>query len=435
MPNMATTPQGHTLKDPTRLGKYHIQGVLGEGGMGIVYKGYDPHLARKVAIKTIHRSLLRDKSGDELRERFSREARAAGRLIHSNIVTIHEYQEDESGMPFFVMEYVEGKTLKDCIVGGRQFSLTEATHITEQVLSALAYSHRHGIVHRDIKPANIILLEDDTVKIADFGIAKMEESEITKTGVILGTPQYLSPEQCLGKPTDARSDLYSTGAVLYEMLTGHKAFPGTSVTAIFSRLQDDHVTTLDSDDPLVQRVFKNVIIKALAREPDDRFSSAAAFSAALRESIGRGTKPPQTDTKAGNKWVWVGGSLGIALLAGVFYLSEPPSGPAVPLSKAQQQKIAKHLKVAKLHFTMGYLIAPESRSAYHTYKLALAIDPRNKDALAGIDEIQQKIGIQVRSLLDSGKAEAARNLLAAAQQIFPKNRMLRDLKNEMGNSQ
>ena len=133
-----TIPQGQTLNDPERLGKYHIQSILGEGGMGVVYKGFDPNLTRTVAIKTIRRSLLEGKSEDELRERFSREARAAGRLIHSNIVTIHEYVEDESGMPFFVMEYVEGKTLKDYIVGGRRFSLKESVHIVEQLLSALA---------------------------------------------------------------------------------------------------------------------------------------------------------------------------------------------------------------------------------------------------------------------------------------------------------
>ncbi|MGI9286758.1 MAG: serine/threonine-protein kinase [Pseudomonadales bacterium] len=430
---MTNTPQGNILSDPERLGKYHIQGILGEGGMGIVYKGYDPHLARTVAIKTIHHRLLGGKSGDELRERFSREARAEGRLIHSNIVTIHEFQQDESGMPFFVMEYVEGKTLKDYIVSGRSFSLLESVHVIEQVLSALAYSHRHGIVHRDIKPANIILLEDDTVKIADFGIAKMEESEFTKTGVILGTPQYLAPEQCMGKPTDARSDLYSAGAVFYEMLTGEKAFPGTSVTAIFSRLQDDHVTTLDSDDPLTQRVFKNVIIKALAREPNDRFSSAKAFSSALRESIGQATQAP-ADTKEGKKWVWVGGGLGIALLAGVFYISEPPSKsepPPAPLSEAQQQKIDKHLNVARVNLMVGRLILPESGSAYHTYKMILAIDPRNKDGLAGIKEVEGKVVARVQSLLDRGEREAARNQLAAAQRIFPKNQKLRDLNKEI----
>ncbi len=422
-----TTLTEPTSTEPERLGKYTIQSILGEGGMGVVYQGFDPNLARTVAIKTIRRSLLEGKTEAELRQRFSSEARAAGRLIHSNIVTIHEYVEDDSGTPFFVMEYVEGKTLKDCIVGGRQFSVQEAAHIIQQVLSALAYSHKNGVVHRDIKPANIILLADDSVKIADFGIAKVEESGATKTGVILGTPQYLSPEQCLGESTDARTDLYSTGAVLYETLTGEKAFPGTSVTSVFSRLQVDYVANLSSTDPAIQRVIKEVVIKALQRQPADRFSSAAEFSEALRAAA----MPPsaaKTGARESSKWLWLGGALGIALLAVVFYIVEPPSAP---LSEAEQQQLDKSLKVANIHFAINRLILPEGSSAYDSYKRALEIDPRNRDAHAGIEAIQEKIAAQVQHAWQDGDTEAAKSRLAVALRIFPRSQSLRALQEEI----
>ena len=196
---MAPHASANLMSNPDRMGKYHIQGILGEGGMGVVYRGYDPQLARTVAIKTIRASLLKGKAGQELKRRFSREAQAEGSLIHPNIVAVYEYQEDVEGTPFFVMEYVEGKTLKDYLSRGMHFNLEMSLHILQQLLSALAYSHKRGVVHRDIKPANILLLEDDTIKIADFGIAKMEESEYTRTGQVMGTPQYFSPEQALGQ--------------------------------------------------------------------------------------------------------------------------------------------------------------------------------------------------------------------------------------------
>ncbi len=421
-----TILQQQSAKEPDRLGKYQIQSILGEGGMGVVYKGFDPNLARLVAIKTIRRSLLEGKTEDELRQRFSSEARAAGRLIHSNIVTIHEYVEDDNGTPFFVMEYVEGKTLKDYIVEGRQFSLEEAVNIIQQVLSALAYSHRHGVVHRDIKPANIILLADDSVKIADFGIAKVEESDATKTGVILGTPQYLSPEQCTGESTDARSDLYSTGAVLYETLTGEKAFPGTSMTAILSRLQGDHVSKLSSDDPERQRVIKTVVIKALQREPADRFSSAEEFSTALHAAA-----TPAAKARESTKWLWLGGALGLILLATVFYLVEPPSAP---LSAVEQQQRDKFLKIAKVHFAINRLILPEGSSAYDSYQRVLEIDPRSKAAQAGMEAIEKKVIAQVQRAWQDDDAEAARSRLAVALRIFPNSRNLRALQEKIGSS-
>ncbi len=417
-------------KAPQLLGKYTIQSVLGEGGMGVVYKGFDPHLARTVAIKTIRSSLLEGKTELELRQRFSKEARAAGRLIHSNIVTIHEYVEDDAGTPFFVMEYVEGKTLKECIVEGRQFSISEAAHIIQQVLSALAYSHKNGVVHRDIKPANLILLADDSVKIADFGIAKMEDSDATKTGMILGTPQYLSPEQCMGESTDARSDLYSTGAVLYETLTGVKAFPGTSVTAVMSRLQDDPVSNLRSDDPAIQNVISKVVVKALQRKPADRFSNAREFSEALLAAT-----TPTGGTLAGiresSKWLWLGGALGLLLLAGVLYVVEPPSAP---LTEAEQQQREKFLKVARIHFAINRLILPEGSSAFDSYKSVLEIDPRNEEAHAGIAAIEEKIAQQVRSEWQEGDTGSAESRLAVARRIFPNSRGLSALQEEIENN-
>ena len=212
------------MREPERLGKYRIDGTLGEGGMGVVYLGMDEDLGRAVAIKTIRPSLLKGRAGRELLERFRREAQAEGRLNHPNIVAVYEFQGDNDGVPFFAMDYVKGESLKEILTRGMHFNLDMSLHIIDQTLHALSHSHRQGIIHRDIKPANILLLEDDSVKIADFGIARMEESEYTQTGKIMGTPQYFSPEQSLGLRTDSRSDLYSTALVLFELLTGDKMF-------------------------------------------------------------------------------------------------------------------------------------------------------------------------------------------------------------------
>ncbi len=328
------------------------------------------------------------------------------------------------------MEHVEGNDLKQYLSKGIRFNLDRVLHIIEQVLSALARSHSKGIVHRDIKPANIILLEDGTVKIADFGIARMEESEYTQTGVVLGTPHYIAPEQRLGHKVDGRADLYSTGAVMYELLTGEKASPGLSETRLWDRLKGDRVSGLDISDPKTQRIFDRVVLKALNKDPDDRFESAEAFLQAIAEA----RPTPEKKAGLGFNGLAVGAALGIALLAGVIYFTQPPaaatqSGPVpspepVILTAAESAKLQQHIKVARTHLLVGRLIAPEGSNAYHSFQLALALDPGNDDAREGMQEIKQKMVQQVEQLIQTGQMDQARQQVEIGLEKFPGDRDL-----------
>src|SRR5512146_937290 len=218
-----------------QLGRYEVLAELGRGAMGAVFRARDPRIDRTVAIKTIAVPGADDKSIEEYRQRFFREAQAAGRLSHPGIVTIFDADEDQpSHTPFIVMEYVDGRTLDtlaDSAPGGR-LPLDTAIDLVQQVSAALDYAHVHGIIHRDIKPSNIIVTADGRAKIADFGIAKLSMIEATLPGNVLGTPAYMSPEQLSGKPIDGRSDLFSLGVIAYWLFTGEKPFTGESITEV-----------------------------------------------------------------------------------------------------------------------------------------------------------------------------------------------------------
>jgi len=187
--------------------------------MGIVYEGFDPFIERTVAIKTIQKSMIDKSEAEEILSRFRREAQAAGRLTHPNIVSVYEYGED-GDVVFIAMEYIVGIELKEHFEKTIRFQIKDSAKIMAQLLDALEYSHTHGVVHRDIKPSNILITKDGQVKIADFGIAKIESSELTQAGSVLGTPAYMSPEQFMGVAADRRSDIYSAGVILYQFLTG-----------------------------------------------------------------------------------------------------------------------------------------------------------------------------------------------------------------------
>ena len=222
--------------DFEQIGKYRILGLLGQGAMGEVYKAYDPTLNRHVAIKTIAPGLVLD---EQFKKRFQREAQSAALLSHRNIVTVYELGE-ESGVVYLVMELLGGSDLKEIIARRRPMSLGEKLVVVEQICEGLAFAHDKGIVHRDLKPANVHVLPGGTVKILDFGLARLSASDLTRTGTILGTPNYMSPEQVRGERADARSDLFSVGAVLYELLSGHKAFRSESAhSTLYDVLERD----------------------------------------------------------------------------------------------------------------------------------------------------------------------------------------------------
>jgi serine/threonine-protein kinase len=266
------------------IGRYRIEALLGTGAMGEVYRAYDPAIDRLVAIKVVRPELVAGSGGAQLLERFRREARAAGRRFHPNIVAIWDFGDD-NGTPFLVMELVEGQSLDQLIKSSGPLPQGRSVAIITQVLSALGFAHASGIVHRDIKPSNIMVLPGDQVKVADFGIARLEASEFTIVGDLLGTPAYMAPEQLSGGPIDHRTDLFATGVILFEMLTGVKPFRGKSITEIMSFMEKRGPEDIRVLNPAILETMKHVIGKSVAFDPAQRYADAAAFSRAAADAM------------------------------------------------------------------------------------------------------------------------------------------------------
>lgn len=266
---------------PPHIGRYRLTQTLGRGAMGVVYLGYDEAIDRHVAIKTIHRSLLEGDDGPEWLERFRREVRAAGRCLHPNIVTVFEYGEENS-IPYIVMEYVQGRELRDYLKDRQPLPLANAVAVAMQVLHALDHAHACGVVHRDIKPGNIILLTGGQVKVSDFGIARLEAtSSMTQHGMTVGTPAYMAPEQFGGKEADRRADIYATGVVLFETLTGVRPFAGRGASELMYKVLNDPPPQVTLLNPRLPPELDAVLAKALAKEPAQRFQNANEFIAVL----------------------------------------------------------------------------------------------------------------------------------------------------------
>ncbi len=265
-----------------RLGKYEIRGTLGRGAMGTVLDGLDPVIERRVAIKTIPLAAEGEAAVEAL-ARFRREAQAAGRLQHANLVAIYDYGETDT-LAYIVMEHIDGPTLKSELGAQRRFTTDEIVHIMDGLLAGLAYCHERGVVHRDIKPANIMLTRDGDVKITDFGIARLESSQMTQVGTVMGTPAYMSPEQIMGQTVDFRTDLYSAGVVLYELLTGERPYDG-SVSSILHKALHTEALPPSSLSVTAPRGLDCVVAQAMAKRPDERWSSARSFAHAIREAI------------------------------------------------------------------------------------------------------------------------------------------------------
>jgi serine/threonine-protein kinase len=357
-----------------KLGKYQIRRTLGKGAMGIVYEGFDPVIERTVAIKTILPSQLTGEEFVGVMARFKREAQAAGRLNHPGIVAIYEYGEDvahdvsdedatmmapsqtqsqssqsSQRVAFIAMEFVKGRELRDYFERNERFTMTEVVRIMSEMLDALDHAHSQGVVHRDMKPANLILLESGKVKVADFGIARVEKSELTQTGTVLGTPSYMSPEQFMGHTVDGRSDLFSCGVILYQMLTGEKPFTGESTTTVMYKvLREEPVPPSELNlalDPALDAVVK----KALAKQPAQRFQTGREFAQALQAAVSganESTRPavqhaapvampamsaPARSRSAG---LWVAGAAAaVALVAGGYLLLAPSRQAPAPIAQ------------------------------------------------------------------------------------------------------
>ena len=373
------------MPDITKLGKYLIRRELGKGAMGIVYEGFDPVIERTVAIKTILPKQLVTTEASDIMARFKREAQAAGRLNHPGIVAVYDYgeavaesdrtllagadgvAEGDQTIAFIAMEFVKGRELRDYFEANERFALPEVNRLMGEILAALGHAHAHGVVHRDMKPANIIVLDNGSLKIADFGIARIEKSELTQVGTLMGTPTYMSPEQFMGQTVDGRSDLFSCGVILYQFLTGEKPFAGNNTTIMYKVLHEEPLAPSMLNVALPP-AFDAVVKKAMAKNPDQRFQDAAAFAAAIEAAVaapaweptlvGSGDKPavmaaattlpPATPvatqtpvptvaakpaSTAGLRWIGALAGLVLVLALGAYFYLQPGGNAPPPLAQ------------------------------------------------------------------------------------------------------
>ncbi|MGZ5818329.1 MAG: serine/threonine-protein kinase, partial [Burkholderiaceae bacterium] len=301
------------------LGRYQVEKELGKGAMGIVYLGKDPKIGRVVAIKTM--ALSQEFEGgdlDDARSRFFREAETAGRLQHPNIVTIFDAGE-EHDLAYIAMEFIKGKDLADVSKSGQLLPVVKVLSIVARVADALAYAHQQGVVHRDIKPANIMCdLAADTVKVTDFGIARITDSSKTKTGVILGTPTFMSPEQVSGDKIDGRSDLFSLGVMLFQMVTGELPFQADSLARLMYKIANEAPPDIRSIRPELPEQLSLIVSLALNKKPESRYQEGGRFAADLRALIAVMSEP--SDPKAAVK----------NALANAASAAAQPRAPAAP---------------------------------------------------------------------------------------------------------
>ncbi len=369
-------------------GRYELDGVVGRGGMAEVYRARDIRLDRVVAVKTLREDLARDQT---FQARFRREAQSAASLNHPSIVAVYDTGEDSSGsshIPYIVMEYVDGRTLRDLLRDDRRLLPERAVEITDGVLRALDYSHRNGIVHRDIKPGNVMLTRSGQVKVMDFGIARAvsdAQATMTQTAQVIGTAQYLSPEQARGERVDARSDLYSAGCLLYELLTGRPPFLGDSPVAIAYQHVRENPVPPSRIDPEVPPWADAIVLRAMAKDPGERYQSAAEMRADIQRALSgmpvsgprtggygptqrmgaataaaggptraipgyqyggdEGEFPPERRSGRRTALLWaIGALLVLAVLAGVGYAilgGSGPSGKPVPTVTNQKLSVAE----------------------------------------------------------------------------------------------
>lgn len=269
------------MATPDRLGKYEVTEVLGKGAMGVVYKAFDPNIRRTVALKTIRKELIDDDDrAATMLARFKNEAQAAGRLSHPGIVAVYEYGE-ERDLAYIAMEYVQGNPLREYFNRGTRFEDRDAVSIMAQLLDALAYAHEQGVYHRDVKPANLIVMTNGRLKVADFGIARIDSSNLTQIGAIMGTPGYMAPEQYAGADVDWRADVFSAGVVFYQLLTGVKPFAGSAESIAYKVCYETPPTPSEVDPERIQAKYDAVVMRAMAKKAEARFPTAQSFRTAV----------------------------------------------------------------------------------------------------------------------------------------------------------
>jgi serine/threonine-protein kinase len=271
---------------PATLGRYRIESQIGRGSMGAVYLGRDPQIGRQVAIKTL--ALSREFEGEKLveaRERFFREAETAGRLQHPGIVTIFDAGEAQD-LAYIAMEYIKGEDLQRYTSPGRLLPVTQLLEIVARVAEALAYAHSQGVVHRDVKPANVMVdLESGLVKVTDFGVARLDDSSRTRTGLVLGTPSFMSPEQMAGRRTDGRSDLYSLGVMLFQLLTASLPHQGETMAKLMHQIANETAPDIRTLRPELPQELADVVALALEKRPEVRYADGGQMAQDLRTLV------------------------------------------------------------------------------------------------------------------------------------------------------
>jgi serine/threonine-protein kinase len=273
------------VNQPERFGKYRVTGVLGEGAMGVVYRGFDPDIRRVVALKTIrHQGGHAPEAAAQSAARFRNEAQAAGRLMHPGIVGVYDFGDDGT-VAYIAMEYVEGHTLSAYLSKHVAFTPADIASIGLQLLDALGHAHEHGVWHRDVKPSNVIMTRSGRVKIADFGIARTDNTGLTMAGSVLGTPMYMAPEQFLGRPIDHRVDLYAAGVVMYQLVAGRPPFVGPPESMMYKVVHETPMPPSMVEKARVGAHFDAVLSRALAKDPVERWPNASAFRDALQRAL------------------------------------------------------------------------------------------------------------------------------------------------------
>lgn len=271
------------MKKVEKIGKYKILETLGQGAMGIVYRALDPDIDREVAIKTIRFDMITDESGkSDIMKRFMREAQAVGKLEHPNIVTIYDVGR-EKDLTYIVMQVIDGESLKEIIESGKKYSITEVVQIMQCLCDSLGYAHNQGVVHRDVKPANILIDRKDKIHLVDFGVARIEMSNMTTLGTVLGTPSYMAPEQVMGSPADNRADIFALGVILFELLAGRRPFEGDRITTVIYKIAHEEPPFLSEVKDESLKIFEPVIKKALAKDPKDRYQTCFKFMEDLQK--------------------------------------------------------------------------------------------------------------------------------------------------------
>jgi serine/threonine protein kinase len=413
-----------------KIGKYEIIDLLGKGAMGIVYKALDPDIDREVAVKTIRFDLISDEEEkNELMLRFIREARAAGKLVHPNIITIHDVGK-EKDMTYIVMQYIEGPSLQNWIVSKKKFSAPDIVKLMLQLCDAMNFAHQSGIVHRDIKPANILLDNNGKPYICDFGVAHVEMSTITQTGATIGTPSYMSPEQVMGKKIDKRSDVFSLGAILYELLTGKRPFEGESITTVIYKIVNEEAVPLTQVRKELPPEFEQIMSKALAKDPDSRYGSCAELADDLKKvtnfsdetltmtGIQKSAFGIKTSLKKKKKIVLPIALAGAVIIAGIggFFLYQKFGKKSSSSENVQPMLIESVLPTSRQMLPILEVFETESdklaknfeRGDYsETIRISqsiLAREKENKEALDYLDKARSKLSqSQIVKYISAGK--------------------------------